>query len=41
VTASPISVLSPGLSMPFAFAVLASLLAVAVIGVWFGGLRRR
>lgn len=40
-TVSPVSMLSPGLSPPFAFVVLASLLAVAVIGVWFGGLRRR
>jgi hypothetical protein len=29
------------LPMPFVFVALASLLAVAVIGVWFGGLRRR
>lgn len=40
-TVSSVSVLSPGRSVPFAFVVLASLLAVAVIGVWFGGLRRR
>jgi hypothetical protein len=40
-TESPFSGLSPGLTMPFAFVVLASLLALAIVGVWFGGLRRR
>jgi hypothetical protein len=38
---SPFDVLSPGLSMPFAFVVLGSLLALAMVGVWVGGLRRR